>query len=176
MTAPATYPFTAEEDELIEMIHDMGPDFFFGTLDAVLMESSGGVASHGGTLEMYEGQAISSVTAADMIAVALGEQPSILNAKMRAVADTYAEDIREIEGIADLAERTLNVFSDDAHPVYAQCTCELGSRAAFHDILNPLKERIASAKLRHSGKWVESDAQGMFEVTMYPDDETGTLR
>ncbi|WP_298857303.1 hypothetical protein [uncultured Sulfitobacter sp.] len=171
MSSPATYPFTAEKDELIEMIHDMGPDFFFGTLDAVLMEANGGLVSHGVTLEMYEGQAISSVTAVDMIAVALGESATMLDAGMLAVAETYAEDIREIEGIADLAERTLKVFSEDAHPIYGKCTGELGSRAAFHEILNPLKDTIASAKLRHPAEWVESDAQGMFEVTMYPDDE-----
>ena len=168
MTRPATYPFPEDlKSELIDEIEDMGADYATGTLDAILLEANGSLVSHGVTKDMYEGQVISALTAADMIAVSLGQAPTLLDEDLLAALDGSAEELQDTEGTADLAMRALTIIADPDSDTFGDCTADLPTRDDLMALINPLFDSLAAAKLAYPGEW--SDAvlgAGAFEITM----------
>ncbi|WP_208347272.1 hypothetical protein [Pseudaestuariivita rosea] len=169
--AVAKYPFDPDlKEPLLEEIDDMGTDFAIGTLDAVLMEAAGGIVAEGVTKEMYEGQVISAMIAADMIAVSLGEAATVLDEDFQKATAPHAEDLRETEGAADLADRALAIVSDENSETYADCSAELSSRDEFLKLVGQLRGKLTDAKTRYAGTWEDAPAGALFEITMYPED------
>ncbi len=168
MTATPTYPFPDDlKSELIDEIEDMGSDYATGTLDAILLEENGSLVSHGVTKEMYEGQVISALTAADMIAVSLGQVPTLLDADLLDVIAGTASELQEIEGAADLAIRALGIIADPDSDTFGDCTAELPTRDDLMALINPLLDTLAAAKLQYPGEWDDAAlAAGTFEITM----------
>ncbi|KQB98350.1 hypothetical protein AL073_05625 [Loktanella sp. 1ANDIMAR09] len=173
MSNTPTYPFPDDlKSELIGEIDDMGADYATGTLDAVLLEANGSLVSHGVTKEMYEGQVISALTAADMIAVSLGQQPTLLDADFLDAIAGHAADLRDAEGAADLAERALVIITDPDNDTFADCTADLPTRDDLIALVTPLLDSLAAAKVQYPGEWADAVlGEGTFEITMGDDDE-----
>ncbi|EBA11476.1 hypothetical protein [Roseobacter sp. CCS2] len=173
MTNTPTYPFPDDlKSELIEEIDDMGADYATGTLDAILLEANGTLVSHGVTKDMYEGQVISALTAADMIAVSLGQKPTLLDADLLDAISGHAADLQDTEGAADLAERALVIITDPDNDNFADCTADLPTRDDLIALVTPLLDTLGAAKAQYPGEW--SDAvlgAGTFDITMGDDDD-----
>ncbi|EPX79937.1 hypothetical protein [Litoreibacter arenae] len=170
MSNVATYPFDPSIlDELVDMIGDMGAEFAIGTLDAVLSESNGAIVSEGVTRDMYEGQVITAVVAADAVAVSHGEAPSVLNDALMQAVKPFAEDLRDTDGTPDLAAKALRVITDGTSSIYGTMTGELPTRAEFLEITSKVQDSVSAAKQRNPGEWAEITGDGVFEITMHPD-------
>ncbi|SFR54283.1 hypothetical protein [Litoreibacter janthinus] len=171
MSTHATYPFDPSIlDDLVDMIEDMGAEFAIGTLDAVLSESNGVIVSEGVTRDMYEGQVITAVVAADAVAVSHGEMPSVLDEKLMRAVTPLAKELRDTDGVVDLAAKALAVITDDSSPFYGTMTGELATRSEFLEITSKVQSSVAAAKDRNPGEWIEITGDGTFEITMYPED------
>jgi len=168
MSAAPTYPFPDDlKTELMDEIAEMGADYATGTLDSILMEANGSLVAKNVTRDMYEGQVISALTAADMIAVSLGQTPVLLDDDLLDTISDSADELRDTEGAADLAMRALSLIADSDSDIFGDCTADLPTRDDLIALINPLFDSLAAAKLEYPGEWSEAVlGAGTFQVDM----------
>ncbi len=152
-----TTSLSSFNDELVAFVlgelEDLGGDWLKFGLEGVLMTASGEIQSTGVTTDMTDGSAASAVATCDIIAAAFGHGPTDLPDEIAEVVNTYGVEIRETDGLPDLAAKVLAIVSDPKDPNFGGTKGIHASADEFQSVAREVSARVARVAEENPGTW-----------------------